>query len=38
VGTLLNRLQDETNGVINDAHFSEVGHKELADIFYKKLN
>jgi hypothetical protein len=38
IGTLLNRLQDETNGVINDAHFSEIGHKELADIFYKKLN
>lgn len=38
IGTLLNRLQDETNGTINDAHFSEFGHKELADIFYKKLN
>jgi len=38
IGTLLNRLHDETNGVINDAHFSELGHKELADIFYKKLN
>ncbi len=37
IGTLLNRLQDETNGVINDAHFSESGHKELANIFYNKL-
>lgn len=37
IGTLLNRLHDETNGIINDAHFSEIGHKELADIFYNKL-
>ena len=38
IGTLLNRLQDETNGVINDAHFSELGHAELANIFYTKIN
>ena len=37
VGTSLNRLREETNNVINDDHFSESGHKELADIFYNKL-
>jgi hypothetical protein len=37
VGTSLNRLREETNNVINDDHFSESGHKELADIFYNKI-
>ena len=37
IGTSLNRLREETNNVINDDHFSESGHKELADIFYNKL-
>jgi hypothetical protein len=37
IGTLLERLRDETAGVIDDTHFSELGHKELADIIYKKI-
>lgn len=37
IGTLLERLRDETSGVIDDTHFSESGHKELADIIYKKI-
>lgn len=37
IGTLLERLRDETAGVIDDTHFSEAGHKELADILYKKI-
>jgi hypothetical protein len=37
IGTLLERLRDETAGVIDDTHFSEAGHKELADIIYEKI-
>jgi hypothetical protein len=37
IGTPLNRLKDETAGLINDAHFSELGHSKLADIIYEKI-
>lgn len=37
IGTSLNRLSDDTNGVINDKHFSEEGHQKLAHILYEKI-
>lgn len=37
IGTPLNRVKDETDGIINDAHFSELGHSKLADILYEKI-
>jgi len=37
IGTSLNRLNKETNGVIDDPHFSEEAHYKLAGILYEKI-
>jgi hypothetical protein len=34
----LELIKDETNNEINDKHYSENGHKDLAEYFYKILN
>lgn len=34
----LELIKEETNGEINDTHYSENGHKDLAKYFYKILN
>ncbi len=34
----LELIKEETNGEINDTHYSENGHKDLANYFYKILN
>jgi hypothetical protein len=36
-GNHLQTIKDETNGVINDDHFSEKGHRELANILINKI-
>lgn len=37
IGIDLNRLDKDTNGVINDSHFSEESHYKLAQILYQKI-
>ena len=37
IGTDIDRVYNETNRIIDDPHFSEEGHKVLADILYKKI-
>jgi hypothetical protein len=37
IGSSLNRLDVDTNGVIDDSHFSEESHQKLADILYEKI-
>jgi len=37
IGSSLNRLDVDTNGIIDDSHFSEESHKKLADILYEKI-
>jgi hypothetical protein len=37
IGTDIDRLHNETNRIIDDSHFSETGHKKLADILYQKI-
>jgi hypothetical protein len=37
IGTDIDRLYNETNRIIDDSHFSETGHKKLADILYQKI-
>lgn len=37
MGISLNRLNVDTNGVIDDYHFSEESHQKLAGIFYEKI-
>jgi len=37
INTSLNRLKEDTNGVIDDQHFSEEAHQKLAEILYKKI-
>jgi hypothetical protein len=34
----LELIKEETNGEVNDTHYSENGHKDLAKYFYKILN
>jgi len=36
--SLLNRIKTETNDIINDGHFSEIGHIQIADIFLEKIH
>jgi hypothetical protein len=34
----LNKITIETNGEINNEHYSETGQRELANIFFEKIN
>lgn len=33
-----NRVCDETKGMVKDTHYSEIGHKELADLFMREID
>ncbi len=34
----LEKIVDETNGYLNDKHYSENGHKILSEYFYNLIN
>jgi hypothetical protein len=33
----LNNISQETNGIVRDLHYSEVGHKQLTDDFIRLI-